>query len=185
MSTLTKDAIVESLKILMRKKPLTKITISDITENCGISRMTFYYHFQDIYDLMEWACIKDARKALDHKNTYDTWDEGYLHIFEVVYENKIFIMNAFECVNREQVEKYLYELTYNLLINVVEEKSEGLSVREEDKRFIAEFYKYGFVGLILDWISNGMKEKPEDIIEQLKKLIQGNFEKALEIYSEE
>lgn len=94
-------------------------------------------------------------------------------------------MNAFECVNREQVEKYLYELTYNLLINVVEEKSEGLSVREEDKRFIAEFYKYGFVGLILDWISNGMKEKPEDIIEQLKKLIQGNFEKALEIYSEE
>lgn len=75
MSTLTKDAIVESLKILMRKKPLTKITISDITENCGISRMTFYYHFQDIYDLMEWACIKDARKALDHKNTYDTWDE--------------------------------------------------------------------------------------------------------------
>lgn len=46
----------------------------------------------------------------------------------MVYENKIFIMNAFECVNREQVEKYLYELTYNLLINVVEEKSEGLMV---------------------------------------------------------
>ena len=54
MSKVTKRALEQSLKNLLLKKPLTKITIGDITEDCGINRMTFYYHFKDIYDLVEW-----------------------------------------------------------------------------------------------------------------------------------
>ena len=49
------------------KKPLTKITINDIAEDCGINRMTFYYHFKDIYDLVEWSCVEDASSALEGK----------------------------------------------------------------------------------------------------------------------
>lgn len=64
MSQVTKRALEQSLKNLLLKKPLNKITINDITEDCGINRMTFYYHFQDIYDLVEWACIEDAKKLL-------------------------------------------------------------------------------------------------------------------------
>ena len=67
MSNVTKRALEQSLKNLLLKKPLTKITIGDITEDCGINRMTFYYHFKDIYDLVEWACLEDARRALDKK----------------------------------------------------------------------------------------------------------------------
>ena len=58
MSKVTKRALEQSLKNLLLKKPLTKITIGDITEDCGINRMTFYYHFKDIYDLVEWACLR-------------------------------------------------------------------------------------------------------------------------------
>lgn len=67
MSQITKRALEQSLKNLLLKKPLNKITISDIAEDCGINRMTFYYHFQDIYDLVEWSCLEDARKALEKK----------------------------------------------------------------------------------------------------------------------
>lgn len=67
MSQVTKRALEASLKNLLLKKPLNKITINDITEDCGINRMTFYYHFQDIYDLVEWACLEDAKKALENK----------------------------------------------------------------------------------------------------------------------
>lgn len=62
MSQITKRAIEASLKNLLLKKPFDKITINDIAEDCGISRMTFYYHFKDIYDLVEWACEEDAKK---------------------------------------------------------------------------------------------------------------------------
>ena len=54
MSNITKHALAESLKKLLLKKPLNKITINDLTTDCGISRMAFYYHFKDIYDLVEW-----------------------------------------------------------------------------------------------------------------------------------
>lgn len=67
MSQITKRALEQSLKHLLLKKPLTKITINDITEDCGINRMTFYYHFKDIYDLVEWSCLEDAKKALNEK----------------------------------------------------------------------------------------------------------------------
>jgi len=180
MSQITKRALETSLKRLLLQKPLTKITISDITEDCGVSRMTFYYHFKDIYDLVEWSCMEDARRALDGKKTYDTWQAGFLQIFQAVLENKPFIMNVYRTVSREQVERYLYEVTWHLLIDVVEEKAAGMSVRQEDKEFIAHVYKYAFVGIMLDWIRGDMKADPQAIIDRLSLVIQGSVVAALE-----
>lgn len=183
MSQVTKRALEQSLKKLLLKKPLNKITINDIAEDCGINRMTFYYHFKDIYDLMEWSCLEDARKALEEKKTHDTWQQGLLQIFNAVRENKPFIMNIYRCVDREQVEKYLKPLTDSLLMGVVEEQSSGLTVRQEDKEFIARVYSYVFVGLMLDWIKDDMKEEPELIVEKLAIVIQDAFADALSRFS--
>lgn len=179
MSQITKRALEQSLKNLLLKKPLTKITINDIAEDCGINRMTFYYHFKDIYDLVEWSCLEDARKALEEKKTHDTWQQGLLQIFNAVRENKPFIMNVYHCVDREQVEKYLKPLTDSLLMGVVEEQSSTMTVRKEDKEFIARVYSYIFVGLMLDWIKDDMKEEPEIIVEKLAVVIQDAFSDAL------
>lgn len=185
MSQTTKRALEASLKSLLLQKPLDKITINDIAEDCGINRMTFYYHFKDIYDLIEWSCVEDAAKALEGKKTYDTWQQGFLQIFEAVQANKPFIINVYNSVSREQVELYLYKLTYNLMIGVVNEKSKGMVVNNEDKKFVADFYKYAFVGLMLDWIKNGMKEDPHLIIARLGMLVHGNITSALENYRED
>ena len=138
MSQITKRALEQSLKNLLQQKPLSKITISDITEDCGISRMTFYYHFKDIYDLVEWACMEDAAKALQNKKTYDTWQQGFIQIFHAVRENKVFVMSVYRCVSREQVEKYLVPLTDQLIMGVIAERSAGMTVREEDKQFMLQ-----------------------------------------------
>lgn len=180
LSQTTKRALAASLKKLLLKKPLDKITVIDITEECEVNRQTFYYHFKDIYDLIEWMCIDEASKALNGKKTYDTWQEGFLQLFDAVLENKPFIMNVYHSVSREQVELYLYQVTYDLVIGVVEEQSAGLNVREEDKRFIADFYKYAFVGLMLDWIRGGMKQDPKKIVEHLSVLIHGDISRALQ-----
>lgn len=182
MSQITKRALEESLKRMLLKKPVNKITISDITEDCGINRMTFYYHFRDIYDLIEWACVEDAAKALDGKKTYDTWQQGFLQIFQAVLDNKPFIQNVYNSVSREQVETYLYTLTQNLLMGVIEEKAEGIEIRDTDKNFIADFYKFAFIGLLLDWIKNGMRKDPQQIVDQLSILIDGDITKALDKY---
>lgn len=179
MSNITKRALEASLKNLLLQKPLNKITVGDIANDCGINRMTFYYHFKDIYDLIEWSCVEDAAKALEGKKTYDTWQEGFLNIFNAVLDNKPFIMNVYRSVSREQIEMYLYKLTYNLLIDVVNEKSVGMAVSDEDKKFIADFYKYAFVGIMLNWIRNDMKEEPKQIVDRLSVLIHGNITRTL------
>lgn len=179
MSQVTKRALEQSLKNLLLKKPLTKITVGDITGDCGINRMTFYYHFKDIYDLVEWSCLEDAKRALEEKKTYDTWQQGFLQIFKAVQENKPFILNVYRCVHREQVEKYLQPLVDQLLLNVINEESAGITVRDEDKQFIAQIYSYMFIGLMLDWIKDDMNEDPQQIVEKLSKLIKGSVSVAL------
>ena len=180
MSQITKRALAASLKNMLLKKPLNKITINDIAEDCGINRMTFYYHFKDIYDLVEWTCEEDAAKALEGKKTYNTWQQGFLNIFYAVLENKPFIMNVYRSVSREQVEIYLYRVTYDLLIGVVNERSANMSVSEDDKKFIADFYKFAFVGIMLEWIKNDMKADPKQIVERISNLIHGDITRTLE-----
>ena len=179
VSQITKRALEQSLKNLLLKKPLTKITVSDIAEDCGINRMTFYYHFKDIYDLVEWSCLEDARQALNEKKTYDTWQQGFLQIFEAVRANKPFIMNVYRCVHREQVERYLSPLVDNLLLDIIEKASDGVSMRDDDKQFIARVYSYIFIGLMLDWIKEDMREQPEEIVSRLGKLIRGSVVEAI------
>ena len=154
MSQMTKRALEASLKHLLLQKPLNKITINDIAEDCGINRMTFYYHFKDIYDLVEWACAEDAARV-------------------------------YRCVSRERIEQYLSPLIRRLILGVVEEKAAGLTVSEEDKRFIAGFYEHAFVGVMLEWIGNNMKDDPAEIVERTSKMIRGSVIRALRAFSAE
>ena len=182
MSQTTKRALEASLKHLLLQKPLKKITINDIAEDCGISRMTFYYHFKDIYDLVEWACVEDAAQALAGKKTYDTWQEGFLNIFYAVQANKPFIMNVYHSVSRERIEQYLSPLIANLILGVVEEKAAGLEISRTDQQFLARFYQYALVGVMLEWIGQHVKEDPAEIVERTSRLMQGNVVRALQAF---
>ena len=185
MPNATKAALEESLKRLLLKKPLDKITITDLTTDCGISRMAFYYHFKDIYDLVEWSCVEDGTKALQGKKTSESWTEGLTQVFEAVLENKPFIMNVYRSVDRERMENYLYRLTYDLIAGVVEEKSKGLDITEEDKKFIANFYKYGFVGIMIEWIQAGMKENIEELVNKMSLTLHDTVTTSVQNFQQE
>ena len=178
----TKKALAESLKNLLLQKPLNKITISDIADDCGINRMTFYYHFKDIYDLVEWTCAEEAAQAMEGKKTYDTWQEGFLNIFSAVQANKPLIMNVYRCVSRERIEQYLNPLICSLILGVVEEKSAEMPVSEADKRFIANFYEYAFIGVMLEWIDNNMREEPFVLVERTSRVVHGSILRALDAF---
>ena len=114
------------------------------------------------------------------KKTYDSWTEGLTQVFEAVLENKPFIMNVYRCVSREKMENYLYKLTYHLIAGVVEEKCKGKNVTQEDKQFIANFYKYGFVGIMLEWIQDGMKEDINELVGKISLTLHGTITTSIE-----
>ena len=160
MAQTTKRALEASLKKLLLRKPLNKITINDITEDCGVNRMTFYYHFKDIYDLVDWILVEDATEAL-----------------EKVQANRVLVLNVYRSISREQVEQYLYKMLDPLLRMFIE--CENIPVQEEDKQFIIDFYKYGFVGMVLEWIRRDMKTEPAIMAERLNTMMHGDLKRAL------
>mgnify|MGYP007128259810 FL=1 len=87
-----------------------------------------------------------------------------MQIFEAVMENKPFIMNVYHALSREQIENYLFRLTRDLIMNVIKECSKGMNITVSEQSFIADFYKYSFVGVMLDWIKKGMKENYHEIV---------------------
>ena len=179
MPNTTKAALEESLKRLLLKKPLDKITITDITTDCGISRMAFYYHFKDIYDLVEWSCVEDGTKALQGKKTSESWTEGLTQIFEAVLENKPFIMNVYHSVNHRKNREFSIQTDIPADCGCCRGKCSRDHLPETDKQFIADFYKYGFVGIMLDWIDRGMKEDYQKIVDLLAVTLHGNIANSI------
>lgn len=180
MSLITKKALATSLKKIMAKTSLEKITVTNIVVDCGVNRQTFYYHFKDIYDLLGWIYKTEAVGSISDYKSYKTWQQGFLKIFQYVSSNKTFCMNTFHSMGREHLEDFLHDEIFALLIGVVEEVSKETTVPLEDKKFIADFYTFAFIGVLTSWMKDNMKPTPESIIEKLEKLVSGDIEKAIQ-----
>lgn len=99
--------------------------------------------------------------------------KGYLDILVHLKADKDFFMNLYNSYSLRNLEDYLYKITFDLMESVVEEESQGKTVSEDDKKFIADFLKYAFVGLTLDWIAHGMKDDPELLVKKLANTCTG------------
>ena len=179
MSQRTKREIKRAYKRLLLTQPINKITISDIADECGINRMTFYYHFKDIYELIEWSCLYDIENVLKEKKANNTWKMGFLRVFNAFLDNKAFVLKLERSDTRGYIEKLLNEFMFDLIMNEVEKQSVDMQVKEEDKIFLANFFKYAFCGVFADWISGGMESDPEQIIAKLGIVVEGDLIKAL------
>jgi len=91
-------------------------------------------------------------------------------------------MNVYRTDSRERIEQYLTTLIRSLILGVVEEKSEGMSISGADKQFIASFYEHAFTGVMLEWIDNSMKEDPAAIVERTSRVVHGNVVRALNVF---
>ena len=179
MSVLTKKALVEAFGRLLAKKPFSKITVSDITEECGVSRMTFYYHFNDIYDLLEWSLETSFEKAMQGHYTYKTWRKGFLNVFNFALERKAIILNLFPQIEQNNMKKYLHLLAYKFALSVIEEIAPNTNVKESDKNFIADTFAHTAIGVLISWVNNGMKEDPRIIVGKFSLMFEGIFSSAL------
>ena len=179
-SDATKQALSNALKQLLQKKQITKITINDIAEACGISRMTFYYHFKDIYDLADWTLQEVLRATIADNGTQDNWHQGFLNLLVVLKEHQSVILNTYRAIDRELIEQYLRREAEELLLPVVEERSTGLKISAEGKRRVAVFYSYAFMGVVMEWIPRNMATPPQEVAATTAAMIHGDFRNSLE-----
>jgi len=163
----------------MKSTPLNRISVRQIVDLSGVNRQTFYYHFQDIYQLVSYIYETEAVASIAGYKTYSTWADGFYRVFQYIENNREFCLNTLNSLSRFHLDNYLYTVTHDLLMGVIEEISAGMNVKSKYKEFMANFYTLAFIGLVIQWMTSGMKEDPKIIIENLSELIEGNFMKAL------
>jgi len=183
MQNSTEDVLVEALELVLQKKPIDKVTVKDIVNECNLTRQTFYNHFSDIYELVEWTARQATERALNNVADYDNWQKGFYDLMLIIRENKIIIDNTYRSAYRDLMEKHIYEIIYSYIIVVVENQATGMAVDQKHKDFIAHFYSLAFIALIFEWVKDGMKDDPQEIVDQTGVLVQGDFKKALKKYA--
>jgi len=184
-SQLTKKALALSIKKLMITIPLSKISIREIADNCGVNRQTFYYHFKDKFDLVNWIYYTEAIENIADCKNYAHWTHGMYKTLVYFMENKTFYINALNTPGQNAFDGYLFEKTYDLIMGVVNDISMGINqsleikVTDTDKNFVADFYTHAFVGITVQWIKNRMVESPKTMVGKLNDVVEGSMLGAL------
>ncbi|MGN0659494.1 MAG: TetR-like C-terminal domain-containing protein [Emergencia sp.] len=183
MSSLTERALAASLKKLLEKKTLDKITVKDITDDCGVNRQTFYYHFHDVYDLIEWIFSDLARQFTESCMEGNDWKEGMQILIEAMMKNKAFIINTFYSINRRQLDTFLQNQARPSLSVIARSYAEGMIIDEEDFDFVVDVFTFGLVGILTQWVSNGMDEEFVQKLSRFYLLVDGTMEGTLEKFA--
>ncbi|WP_343210753.1 TetR/AcrR family transcriptional regulator C-terminal domain-containing protein [Anaerolentibacter hominis] len=183
-SLITKKAIAEGLKKLTAQKNFARITVSDITNICGLNRQTFYYHFQDKFELLNWIYYNEGFCNVIDGINLDNWDQKVLGLLRQMRVEQGFYSNTIKNEG-ECFQDYLWNICRTLFQEAMEKLDVHHVVPEEDKLSYAGFFAYGICGVIMDWVKRGMKEEPEKIAGQLKKLARNCEKFAYERYLEE
>lgn len=180
MAPFTEKAIMDAFVGLLDQMPLDKITVRDIITECRISRNTFYYHYGDIYALLEALFKQEIQKLQEKHHPGDTWYDDLRTIFTYISQNRKRVYHIYHSINHSILTQYLFQATEELFLEYVREASEGLDTSEEDLRFICFSYQSMFVGMLLDWLRRSMKGEPLDFLERAHRLMLGNTRRMLE-----
>lgn len=172
----TKLKMAETLKDLMRSTSFEKITISDITDACGIHRQTFYYHFQDRHELLDWLLYSELLNPFIENFTFENMYEKFNNLFLTMYNDKKFYQNALK-INYEDFSRYISKIATEDFTRLVLKLAVEHGIVSEDSSnaiFMAEFIGYGISGVIHNWSVKGMKETPAAMTERVKHIIQAS-----------
>lgn len=169
MSTITKKALMMAFIRLANTMPIEKISVTQITEECGVNRNTFYYHYRDVYDLVENIVHTKSEKLFDPKR-HDTMDKALLFAAEYAKKNHRFIKNVYNAVGADTFEEYLSSITHDLMQRFVCAEAKALSEKngtvpsEAALRYAEEICALSFCAVALKWIKSDMRADPVQIM---------------------
>lgn len=179
MSLTTKRALANSLKKLLSKRSFDKITVKDIVEDCGVNRQTFYYHFHDIYDLIEWIFQDAAEDLVRNGLNYEDWSAGLEILLQYLQENRALILNAYNSISHEVVADYIKKVLRPYAGHIVRKQADLMepSVEDEDVELVTDIFTLASSGLVMEWIGGQML--PNDTLirmDKFRKAISGSIQ---------
>lgn len=176
-SMYTKKALSETLKKLMETKPFSKITVSEIIADCGLNRKTFYYHFQDMRDLLRWTL---RQEAIDVVKTFDLsadYESAILFVIDYLEQNQHMLNCVYDSIGRDELKLYLYEdlaEVSNMIISAAEKEAER-KLPEQYRNLVTIFYTEGIIGIIIEWLHGRIRLDKTAAVKYISEIFKGSL----------
>lgn len=170
MSKLTQQAIQNSFLKLLDSKPIDRITVKDITEDCGISRNTFYYHYADMPALVEELMMNSAQEILLAYPSAGSLEECLNLGARYVKEMRRAANHIYNSSQRDIYERCLMKVLRSIVDKYFELAFSSEEFNKEEREILIDYYKCLCFGIIIDWCNNGMRDDYSDSFHKLLML---------------
>ena len=169
----TKAALAQSLKKFMLKKPLGKITVSEIIADCNVNRKTFYYHFEDIYALVKWMLEQEAIEVVKGFDLLIDYEDAIRFVMNYVRDNAHILNCAYDSMGRDELKRFFYNDFASIGEHIIEdtEKQSGFFVSEASRAFLCEFFTEAIAGMLVNSIRDPQRIEAPDLIHNVAVLL--------------
>lgn len=168
----TKKMLAASLKKFMVQKPLSKITVAEIVKDCNVNRNTFYYHFQDIYALLQWMLEEEAFEVVKQFDLINDFEKVVEFAIDYVDKNKYILNCAYDTMGREELKRFLYADFIGVANTMLEgvEKKAGVKLDEKKHRFLCEFYMEALASVLVNWFRGQSIWSREEVVQYIVQI---------------
>lgn len=177
---LTRQALAASLRKLMDTKPLAKISVREIIEDCGVNRQTFYYHFQDISDLVGWLLDQETSAFVQSHAKEHTRGEAIRLALTFAKSNPLLRLCANDPTSCEHMRCFFRKVLQRDVSALVNRLSEERRVDDDYREFLTSFYTAGIESMLLDWLKNDAQDNPDALCRFVNLTVTEGIRAALE-----
>lgn len=176
------ECLAESLKALIQTEPFEKITIKEIVDRVGTTRVTFYNHFRDKYELVEWIIHKQVIEPVGILLQHGMIKEALILIFEKVYEDRDFYRQAVKMEGQNSLAEIIEKSIHKILLQILTVKDQEMKTQYPwlDKNMISAYYVNSLAYIVILWIKTGMEVPPADMAEIYRYVGQHSMEDVLQ-----
>ena len=167
-----KPMIADAFLKLSKEKNIDKITVKDIVDECGISRQSFYYHFQDILEVIEWSAEQAFQKLLARSMETDDAEAVFQDFIAASDEASAMLRKLLNSQKREQVERLMVRAVRTYLQEMIRQKGPITDIPYEDAETALSFCTYGIVGLLLEYCEKKDVDRAQ-LAQQMYRLLTG------------
>ena len=168
MALYTHKAIMRAFGEMLEEMPFDKITVTALVKRCDISSNTFYYHYRDIYDLLDaWFHLELGRFTGESTD----WHTSTKAVMRECQAHPAKIYHVFNALSRDRMEQYVFSLTDDTFFRLVQQRTENSGLPQERVEEIAAFCRYAYVGFFLQFLWNRMEADIDRSVDRLGELM--------------
>lgn len=175
----TKNLIKQEFINLLNKKSLHNITVTEIAKQCKIERKTFYYHYENLPQLVKEIFDEELEDVIKEFNETLSWEESFISAEKFILDNKKVVKHMYESDYKIELEKYIFSISGEIMRKYVRRVAKDTKAQEIDIKLIAYFYQCALSSSLVEWVATDMKTDPKLVTRRLGKLMDGNILESL------